>query len=450
MVSYQPKSSHYSWDHTNAQAISAALKSDPDGADPGLMKSTWDHIADRFLAVGEYIESSMAVSRELYHGAASDQFRNSSSPLAVYAIEARDQAAQVAMAIQAQAAYQAVAKAIVPIGSPKPEKGFIDSITFGLNGHNDEVKKYDEENQRARDVMTHYQSSTNSTLVALRGFDPPVNTRVTIADPSLRRADDGMPSTFGDSSLPGGGTDGGGSGVPGGGSEGGSHGGSHGGGDYGGGSGGSGGRGDGPGYSAPPTIGPDFNSPGPVQPSPIGAPLGPPNAGPPPGYFGPPGGGPVPPSGFGAPHGPNGNGANPGGRGPGGVGGHGPGGPGGWPGGFGGLGGGPGGGRIPAGFGPGSGGGFGPGSGGPGGGFGPGGSSGGGRLPGGFGPAGGGAGGMGGGVAGGGGAGGRGGAGEEDKEHQRADYLIEMDDVFTDGTKVAPAVFGDEPPSGIR
>jgi hypothetical protein len=33
----------------------------------------------------------------------------------------------------------------------------------------------------------------------------------------------------------------------------------------------------------------------------------------------------------------------------------------------------------------------------------------------------------------------------EDSEHQRPSYLIEMDDIFTDGRKVAPAVIGADP-----
>jgi PPE family protein len=42
-------------------------------------------------------------------------------------------------------------------------------------------------------------------------------------------------------------------------------------------------------------------------------------------------------------------------------------------------------------------------------------------------------------------AGGRG-KGGEDSEHRRPSYLIEMDDIFTDGRKVAPAVIGDDLP----
>jgi hypothetical protein len=38
----------------------------------------------------------------------------------------------------------------------------------------------------------------------------------------------------------------------------------------------------------------------------------------------------------------------------------------------------------------------------------------------------------------------------EDSEYRRPSYLIEMDDIFTDGRKVAPAVIGADPPDQDR
>ncbi|APU12196.1 MULTISPECIES: hypothetical protein [Actinoalloteichus] len=438
-MAYQANPSDRTWDHTNAQAISAALNSDPAGASPEDMEVSWKGIADRFLELGQYIESSLSTSNEVHQGVAGEKSRGAVSPLAVYALEADSQARQIASATALQANYQATAKFLTPTGSPEPSKDFLDTVVPGMTGYTDQRNAYDQENQRAREIMENYQSNTNANLASSRGFEAPPNTLVTIAEPNLGRADDGMPATFGDSSLPNGGTDAnsgtdtggrGGSNIPGGGSDGGS----------------GGGNGSTPEYrppTGPPPVGPDFHYPVPQPPTP-GQPIPPPVIGAP-GPSGPPGGGLLPPlGGIGRPSG------NIGGNGPGGIGGRGP--VGGRHGGFGG----PAGGRAPGGFGPG-GSGFGPGSGGPGGnGFGPGGATGvggtgGGRMPGGFGPTGGGAGGMpGGGVAGGGGAGGRNSEGDEDKEHKRADYLIEMDDIFTDGTKVAPPVFGDEAPPRDR
>ena len=42
------------------------------------------------------------------------------------------------------------------------------------------------------------------------------------------------------------------------------------------------------------------------------------------------------------------------------------------------------------------------------------------------------------------------GRGGEDAEHERPSYLIEMNDVFNDGRKVAPPVIGEDPPEGGR
>jgi hypothetical protein len=38
------------------------------------------------------------------------------------------------------------------------------------------------------------------------------------------------------------------------------------------------------------------------------------------------------------------------------------------------------------------------------------------------------------------------GQGGEDTERRRPSYLIELDDIFTDGRKVAPPVIGEDPP----
>jgi hypothetical protein len=42
------------------------------------------------------------------------------------------------------------------------------------------------------------------------------------------------------------------------------------------------------------------------------------------------------------------------------------------------------------------------------------------------------------------------GQGDEDTEHRRPSYLIEMDDIFGDGRKVAPPVIGEDPPEHYR
>lgn len=42
------------------------------------------------------------------------------------------------------------------------------------------------------------------------------------------------------------------------------------------------------------------------------------------------------------------------------------------------------------------------------------------------------------------------GKGGADSEHRRPSYLVEMDDIFSDGRKVAPAVIGQDPPEQDR
>ncbi|HEX2297926.1 MAG TPA: hypothetical protein VHH34_05315 [Pseudonocardiaceae bacterium] len=42
------------------------------------------------------------------------------------------------------------------------------------------------------------------------------------------------------------------------------------------------------------------------------------------------------------------------------------------------------------------------------------------------------------------------GRGGEDDEHRRPSYLVDTDDIFGDGRKVAPPVIGEDPPEYYR
>ncbi|APU22889.1 hypothetical protein [Actinoalloteichus sp. GBA129-24] len=419
----------------------------------------WSDVAADFDRIGEYLDTAIKKAAAAHTGTAADASQAAVTPLAEYTRQAREQA----LAIGSTVSVQGLAHRSVrwdtpenPAAGPPAKEGFESFLPSEWTGHSDRVDVYEEENRVARQAMSAYQDESNARLQSIPAFAPPPP-----ADYALGSDAIATPLENGDPSLspssPGGGNDGGPGGgwtspnnaLPAGPDGSGGSGGSGSG--FGGGSGGiagpdgSNGGGSRPGGYGPapaPGIGTDSNAPGggpsvPVAPGGnLPHPGGYPPGGPPPGQ-----GGFAPGGGFGGPGVPGGGRAG----GPGGP-------PGGRPGGFG-PGGGPGGrvpgglngGRMPGGFGPGAG--FGPGGpGSPGGGFGPGGPSGvggssGGRLPGGgFGPAGGGA--AGGAGMAGGGAGGRGGDGEEDKEHQRADYLLEDADVFGDDRKVAPPVFG--------
>ncbi|ASO22992.1 hypothetical protein AHOG_26970 [Actinoalloteichus hoggarensis] len=435
----------------------------------------WSNVAITFGDIGDYIDSALSKAAGAHSGAASDASQGAVAPLAEYARQGQAQAEAIRDVMSLQNLEYTTARLDTPDGqeSPPPKEGFEWVLPSQWTGHGDRMDAYEAENQAARDAMYAYQNETNARLSSVPLFEEPPEVMYSAkgSTPTDVSPDGGSvittpptgggPGSGGWGGLPGGSGDGGppspggGSGLtpPGGGISppggGGGHGVTP-----------PGGHGVTPPGGAAPGISPDHHtpSPTPVGPGP-GAQVPPGHVGPTPpgGGYGQPGPGGFLPGGPPSPGGPGGQAGGPGGgRLPGGVGG--PGGarvPGGIGGGFGG---GPGGGRLPGGFGPGGAGGFGPG--GPGaGGFGPGGPGAGGmtgaggpgaRLPGGFGPAGGGFGPGGGGAAGGGmaggGAGGRGGPGEEDKEHKRADYLLETEDVFGDGIKVAPAVFGENPP----
>ncbi|SHE72812.1 hypothetical protein [Streptoalloteichus hindustanus] len=395
----------------------------------------WKDVAAEFEAIGQYIDASLKQARVVQDGAAADAQQQAMQPLAQYAEACKGYADMTANAVQEQGGHRVTAMTSLPEKMDKPSLKWYEAVTLpGLVNHELEKAQYDERTEQARKVMETYENSTNANLSSMPTFEPPPPMAFAVDVPSGGQ----NPTWNGDYES--------GSSVGSSGST----------------------------TSQPPaTVNPTFTAPSQVPPG---------NGGhlPQPPYNGGGGGGggnplptpkppmplPMPPTGGGGPYpkptpaprpnpmrplplptGPTGPGAGrntPGpaaGRGPvpnGGRGGFGPGGPGGRAGfGPGGVGG-----RGPGGFGPmgggagdlGARGGMGPGGASGVGGFGPednarNGAAGGGR-PGASGPAG--------------GAGGHGsrGQGGEDKEHKRPDYLVEMEDIYDDGTKVAPPVIG--------
>ncbi|MCP2332865.1 hypothetical protein [Actinoalloteichus caeruleus] len=163
---------NYSWEHTNAQAISAALRTDREGADPQEMVVTWMEIAQSFRALAEYLAATVRASVDSHEGEAAEAFRSSTLPLAGFAEECGAQAVEAAHAVHLQAEYLESARSLVPIGQPRPEKGFLDAILPGLTGYADAMDSWDQDNQRARDVMVEYQGNSNGVLGSTLGFDP--------------------------------------------------------------------------------------------------------------------------------------------------------------------------------------------------------------------------------------------------------------------------------------
>ncbi|WP_016698507.1 hypothetical protein [Actinoalloteichus spitiensis] len=163
---------NYSWEHTNAQAISAALRRDQDGADPQEMVVTWLEIAQSFRALAEYLAATVRASVDSHEGETAEAFRSSTLPLAGFAEECGAQAVEAAHAAHLQAEYLESARSLVPIGQPRPEKGFLDAILPGLSGYADAMEAWDQDNRRARDVMAEYQGNSNGVLEATLGFDP--------------------------------------------------------------------------------------------------------------------------------------------------------------------------------------------------------------------------------------------------------------------------------------
>lgn len=425
---------------SHQQIYNDVVANAPGSSDVNRAASDWRTIATDLGPIRDYVERALGGVRASREGAAADAATSAISPLAPWISEAQRVAGQVADRVEEQANYFQTTSANMPEPVKIRDGGWkewpiIDAFTTS-DQEIDEARAREAE-ARARELMVSYQNNTNSNLLAMPEFTPPPSLQGNVDTSSGEQNQVGtssrqIPTTStystGDrgSSLP----------------------------DYGGGSK----------QQIPETkTDPVWQKPGPVPPQNPGPVPPTPTPTPSPSPIPNPNPGPIPPR---MPL-PN---PYPGPTGPGGPGGPGspqrtPTGPGGGGGRVGGVGGGGFGGRGglgAGGFGAGGRGGFGPGGGfGAGaGGFGPGAAGGlageGAAGRGGFGPGGG---AMGAGGVGGAGAVGRGAAGmgmgamgagargahggDDDKEHRRPDYLVETEDVFGDGQRVAPPVIGE-------
>ncbi|ROP39639.1 PPE domain-containing protein [Saccharothrix texasensis] len=433
-----PTGSFYmGYDH---KALKSMVNDDMDPASADAQGRAWTDVGNALAVLEDGLTTATEQSKDAWQGKAAESARGYFTSVTTWAGDASQGAQLTGTKLRdqreaAESAKHAMPEPVEFSTADAYKMFFAEPNPFKWAETIDQIEQKFEEKQqaheRAAEVMTTMSTSFQESGSTMPAFSPPppmegsggsgdpgkngtgeINGRQTI--PSGTGTGTGSGSGFGDVGVPGGGGSGSG----------------------GSGSGGSGGGNTNQsGWNGPTGGGTTIPGPGGGGNNTIPGPGGGPY---PPGVY-PPGTGPngrptIPPGGrTGLPNGP-------GSRGPGGGGGGG-----------GGMG------RVPGGGGPGGLAAAGRGGMGGLGGFGPGGSAGtlgeaGRSGAGGFGPGGsgglggagaagrGGAGGMGAGM--GAGAGGARGQGDEDKEHKAASYLVETEDVFGDGTMVAPPVIG--------
>lgn len=136
---------------------------------------SWQRIAGGFAEIGRYVDASLRKASVAHEGAAADAARLVVDSLARYAVEAQQRALTVHAALNEQAGYRMDALTGLPEKMPPPAPAALLS-PVGMPGGQDYARRaaeFDEQTQKARQVMRTYESNTNANLAALPRFELP-------------------------------------------------------------------------------------------------------------------------------------------------------------------------------------------------------------------------------------------------------------------------------------
>jgi hypothetical protein len=161
----------------------------------GLSQSQqqWQDIADQLRRIGMYVESSMSKNSAAHEGAAADaENTRGLSPLACYAQAAEIQAQFAAEATGNQAEYYTCTRDGMPDHMERPSL-WPDILTpweYFRKKH-----EYDRRVDRATDLMNSYQANSNSNICGMPEFTRPQSADIGMAIPSGCQVNPGSTST---------------------------------------------------------------------------------------------------------------------------------------------------------------------------------------------------------------------------------------------------------------
>jgi hypothetical protein len=190
---------------------------DGDGpASQGDVMVGWHELAGRLSSVRHYVDAAITGVRTSQRGAAADAAVGAMTPLGAWVDEARRLAIDTGNKIDEQISAFTTAKGNVPEIPPEP-RGWgwkdipvIDSFTTS-DQEADEAFNQEQERQ-ARAAMASYQDGTNTRLVNLTQFAPPLAGEPHLAIPTAKPSEIGG---FPGAGAPGGSGSGGNGGAPG-------------------------------------------------------------------------------------------------------------------------------------------------------------------------------------------------------------------------------------------
>lgn len=148
----------------------------------------WEGVSAALAEINSELHAGVLGSGAKWEGSAADQARNGMNPLAAWADEARGGAEVMRLSAELQADYIAKARADMPppVKVTAEDPGVVVSALTHLVGqqtdHEIQEKVRNAAEQRAREVMTTYASSTTSNVTTLGQFNRPPQLVITASD----------------------------------------------------------------------------------------------------------------------------------------------------------------------------------------------------------------------------------------------------------------------------
>ncbi|NUT51989.1 MAG: PPE domain-containing protein, partial [Saccharothrix sp.] len=167
------------WSGYSHEELYKAINSGPGPKASHASMERWQGVSAALTEINAELHAGVLRSGATWEGAAADKARLGINPLAAWADDARSGAEVMRLSAELQADYIAKARADmpppVPVTAEKPNL-LITGLTHLIGGQTDyeqQEKAQNSAEQRAREVMTTYASSTTSNTATLGQFHQP-------------------------------------------------------------------------------------------------------------------------------------------------------------------------------------------------------------------------------------------------------------------------------------
>ncbi|NUT98009.1 MAG: PPE domain-containing protein [Saccharothrix sp.] len=176
------------WSGYSHEELYKKINSGPGPKASHASMERWEGVSAALAEINSELHAGVLGSGAKWEGAAADQARGGMNPLAAWADEARGGAEVMRLSAELQADYIAKARADMPppVKVTAEDPGVVLSTLTHLVGqqtdHEIQEKVRNAAEQRAREVMTTYASSTTSNVTTLGQFNQPPQLVISTSD----------------------------------------------------------------------------------------------------------------------------------------------------------------------------------------------------------------------------------------------------------------------------